>query len=597
MPPRRYYFRSTNGTLVGPYNLNTVAELIRNEKVRAATPISLDGQTFQPTKSLPELAILLSVDVEEIAADGDLDEVLAEERSPSYSGSIAEVSLPKLMYHFIAGRTTGRLMVINQSVRKDIYLSNGKVVGAASNLKRDQIGQHLLRAGIFSDEQLEKLVRQASQARLRLGELLLQQKLIEPNAMYQLLQEQLKEKVYEVFNWRVGSYAFFDGEQYQGALLPMNQNPWELVTEGVRRGYQLSELEKLFSPYFHHALAPRENQVLHANELGLHPLEQKVFREAGYRRLLEEILRRLGNNDDERMRVVLYTVYLGLELELLSIEQADEGFEPIGEQAEDEWAQEMNIGALEGSDTNLQASPPVSRQEQMLLEQLNQLKEQDFFQRLGLERNASSSDVSKAFIKAARQYHPDNVPPDASEAVRELTSQVFALLNEAQQKLSDDQQRQEYLQALEAGLEDENIDVSSILEAESLFQRGENLLKARKYQAALEAFSQAVGLNPDEGEFHVYRGFAMFMARGDDDAGHRRTCQEMILKGLQMRDNQLAIGFYFLGLIEKHAGDNERAAKMFRKALRLDGKLLEASRELRLLQKRTEKKGGLFRRK
>ena len=128
-------------------------------------------------------------------------------------------------------------------------------------------------------------------------------------------------------------------------------------------------------------------------------------------------------------------------------------------------------------------------------------------------------------------------------------------------------------------------------------RRGENLLKARKYQAALEAFSQAVGLNPDEGEFHVYRGFAMFMARGDDDAGHRRTCQEMILKGLQMRDNQLAIGFYFLGLIEKHAGDNERAAKMFRKALRLDGKLLEASRELRLLQKRTEKKGGLFRRK
>lgn len=596
MPPRQYFFRSTDGKPLGPYNLNTVAELIRNEKVRAATPVSLDGQNFQPTKSLPELAILLSVDVEEVAAGDDLDEALAEERAPSYSGSIADVSLPKLMYHFVAARTTGRLMVNNQSVHKDIYLSNGKVVGAASNLKRDQIGQHLLRAGVFSDEQLQQLVAQAAQAKLRLGEFLLRQKLIEPNAMYQLLQDQLREKVYEVFNWRVGSYAFFEGEQYQGALLPMNQNPWELVTEGVRRGYQLSELEKLFTPYFKYALATRDNQLLHASELGLHPLEQKVFREAGYRRLLEEILRRLGNHDNERMRVVLYTVYLGLELELLSIEQVEEEFEPLEEQAGEEWAQEMNLDVTAAGSSNLQASPPVSRQEQTLLEKLNQLKEQDLFQRLGLERNAGSAEVSKAFIKAARQYHPDNVPPEASDSLRQLTSQVFALLNEAQQKLSDEQQRQQYLQALEAGLEDDNVDVSNILEAESQFQRGENLLKARKYQAALDAFNKAVGLNPDEGEFHVYRGFALYMARGDDDVGHRRTCQEIILKGLQMRDNQLAMGFYFLGLIEKKAKNLERATKMFRKALRLDGKLIEASRELRLLQKRSQKKGGLFRR-
>ena len=109
MPPRRYYFRSTDGSSLGPFNLTIVAEMIRADKVKANTPVSLDGQNFKPMKSFPELATLLSVETESDIPDHPDDDLL--EAAPLYSGSFIEVSLPKLLYHFIAAKVTGRLLV------------------------------------------------------------------------------------------------------------------------------------------------------------------------------------------------------------------------------------------------------------------------------------------------------------------------------------------------------------------------------------------------------------------------------------------------------------------------------------------------------
>ncbi len=108
MAIRKYYFRATDGSLLGPFNLNSVAELVRAQKVRANTPVSVDGQNFQPTKTFPELAILLSVDTDNIAPPDEIDEAMVEERLPTYSGSFSDVSFPKMLYHFFAARACGR---------------------------------------------------------------------------------------------------------------------------------------------------------------------------------------------------------------------------------------------------------------------------------------------------------------------------------------------------------------------------------------------------------------------------------------------------------------------------------------------------------
>ncbi|YAL82977.1 DnaJ C-terminal domain-containing protein [Dermacoccaceae bacterium W4C1] len=64
--------------------------------------------------------------------------------------------------------------------------------------------------------------------------------------------------------------------------------------------------------------------------------------------------------------------------------------------------------------------------------------EKDFYATLGVSKDASESDIKKAYRKLARQYHPDKNPGD------EAAEQKFKEIGEANAVLSDPEKRQEY---------------------------------------------------------------------------------------------------------------------------------------------------------
>ena len=61
----------------------------------------------------------------------------------------------------------------------------------------------------------------------------------------------------------------------------------------------------------------------------------------------------------------------------------------------------------------------------------------DYYDVLGIQRNANKNDIKKAFRKLARQYHPDvSEEPDAETKFKEI--------NEAYEVLSNDDKRSKY---------------------------------------------------------------------------------------------------------------------------------------------------------
>lgn len=62
----------------------------------------------------------------------------------------------------------------------------------------------------------------------------------------------------------------------------------------------------------------------------------------------------------------------------------------------------------------------------------------DYYEILGIEKNASEEDIKKAFRKLALQYHPDRNPGNKS------AEEKFKEINEAYQVLSDAQKRSQY---------------------------------------------------------------------------------------------------------------------------------------------------------
>ena len=62
----------------------------------------------------------------------------------------------------------------------------------------------------------------------------------------------------------------------------------------------------------------------------------------------------------------------------------------------------------------------------------------DYYETLGVSRNAGTDDIRKAYRKLAMQYHPDRNPGDKQAEER------FKEINEAYQVLNDSQKRAHY---------------------------------------------------------------------------------------------------------------------------------------------------------
>ena len=92
------------------------------------------------------------------------------------------------------------------------------------------------------------------------------------------------------------------------------------------------------------------------------------------------------------------------------------------------------------------------------------MTQRDYYEILGVQRNATKDDLKSAFRKLARQYHPDvNKEPDAEEKFKEI--------NEAYAVLSDDDKRSAYDRFGHAGVNGggfatdfTNVDFSDIFE-------------------------------------------------------------------------------------------------------------------------------------
>lgn len=82
-------------------------------------------------------------------------------------------------------------------------------------------------------------------------------------------------------------------------------------------------------------------------------------------------------------------------------------------------------------------------------------EERDYYDILGIGRNASMDEVKNAFRTSARKYHPDiNKDPDAEDKFKEI--------NEAYQVLSDPDKRAAYDRFGRAGVQNGGFDYSSV---------------------------------------------------------------------------------------------------------------------------------------
>jgi hypothetical protein len=212
---------------------------------------------------------------------------------------------------------------------------------------------------------------------------------------------------------------------------------------------------------------------------------------------------------------------------------------------------------------------------------------QNLFEVLELPSTAGREEIKTAYFEAAKRFHPDRVASMGLEALRPDVEKIFRRVSEAYGTLYDDVQRETYRLGMTKPKTDQaeaHAKAMKMLEAEMAFRRGEILLRKNDYMGAIAELEVAVSSNPTEGEHLAFLTWARVCAGQIDHP----TARPIFAEAVKLSP-KCARAHYFLGLSLKEANEIDKAYHAFKNAQELDQRMLDAEREMRLINMRKEK--------
>ena len=227
----------------------------------------------------------------------------------------------------------------------------------------------------------------------------------------------------------------------------------------------------------------------------------------------------------------------------------------------------------------------------------------DHFELLGVSQGAAAHEITSAYFSLAKKLHPDRLRAAGVDDRDKQAHRLFAHINDAFDTLTNPKKRVEYMKVLAAGGEDviraEQADAerlaAKMFGAEDAFLRGQMALRHQQYRTALEEFTKAVELIPEEGEHHAMFAWATWCASADKESVVKQV-KSSFKRAIALSPKNVA-AFLYRGRVAQQRGQDETAVECFKKVLELEPNHKDAELELRLLEKRQEKESksrGLF---
>ncbi len=556
-------------------------------------------------------------------------------------GDFAERPFPEVMAEIYRWRATGALLLRRDKVKKIVYFRDGAPQSVKSNLLSECLGRVMVREKMISEADCEESLKRMKASQRQQGTVLIEMGCISPHNLVYGLNLQLQTKLFDVFRWEHGEFQFNPKVEPPPDTVNLEMTCAQIIYEGIKRAYSQDRLRKvageLTSLYVH----PSQDPLYALQDAGLGEEEQALLQAADGHQTVSTLraLALLSPVDTDRF---LYAMQCAQMVSLKDYPAAGKPKISIAAMA----AQGARPPPLPPSSSSLnnptlppasglkipmdvgddvptgerpqQLAPPrrgppppraaapskalgallpelasgvhgaLSGEESALRERLvakvAAMRRMDYYEILGVATSASREEVKRAYFALAKEFHPDKHFGSASAEIRQLAGQIYELISAAHDCLADPEERERYTRDLAAGSKrDVGDEVGKILAAEGKFQKGEEALRSRDLRGALELFKEAIGLYPQEGEFHAYAGWTLFQIRPDDEQT-TDTALSALERAVTLNP-RLDKSYLFMGYIYKATGRPDKAEKQFEKAIQCNPDCTDALRELRILGK------------
>lgn len=247
--PAIYRVRLDDGTEVGPLSFPRLVQLVTSGRIHSGSAIAREGGSFGSALDYPELTRFVTSK----ALQWSTDEISRARAT----GRLAGASLIGVVYDIVVRQDTGVLHLWDGERRKKIYFVEGRPDFVASTDRSELLGEHLVAHDVCLRMEVEMALALLPRYGGRLGDALVGLGVLRPVELFRAIQEQVRARLLEAFCWRVGHWAFVEGEQSHEETFPLGYDTQELMRDAVLQ-VPPDVLEAAFDDVREYVLSPVE---------------------------------------------------------------------------------------------------------------------------------------------------------------------------------------------------------------------------------------------------------------------------------------------------------------------------------------------------
>lgn len=440
---------SRSGPDVGPSpGPSSPQDLLRD--LAESIDASLDAEMLSVARGLvSEAASVPNPAVAELRDDAaSMPDDAAGTLAPYDSGPIGTPDIAILLGRIHTERLSGRLTFRRGLAKKTIYFERGAPVYASSNLPDDRMGEMLSRQGRLTREQRTKGSQILETTGRRIGGVLVEIGALKESELAPLVRRHYEEITYSVFAWPEGSdLPAEDGEWTlgperlgEGEPIRLDEPAPALVMEGIRRKYTAPRLLRRLGGGTQvmqlQITGTTASAVL--DDMGLSDEERTVVRRFDGVRTLDEI-RAAANVGEE---IVCGVAWALVSLRLASVTRAIDAETTLAKVDAASNGTVAAAGAEPAPASDKERDQAIDRAR--VLSRYALVEEGDYFEVLGLPREASAHEVRRAHQALSRDMSAAGIDPEVAAELDGPLRAIRAVLDEGARVLGDPRLRRRY---------------------------------------------------------------------------------------------------------------------------------------------------------
>jgi curved DNA-binding protein CbpA/CheY-like chemotaxis protein len=489
-------------------------------------------------------------------------------------GDLAQKPAAALFVELVRQKASSLLTLTQDTTVRLIHFEKGQVRFAQSSVKGELAGAAQVASGAVKQASFDRAVAFAKQNKVALHEALAYSRVLTPEQLKTALKQQTVEASVNGLLWTKGTFRVDPQSVEQLAAVPeARTSPVALVLEAAKRSTAHGAARAWLE-------ARAQQQMSRSPELERELFAVKtawpgegVTSLATNQRLLREALSRVKPPE---LPLLLWLCQSGL----VTLSDGAQAASPSARAAAPSPVDE---------DAGTTFTPDEDWSRRVIFAERDRLRDANHYEVLGIETVAAVQEIKAAYFSAAKRFHSDAFAGQELGSARRAVEELFAKVSEANTVLANPSSRADYDVYLDRKSKGLPTDVGAILRAEGIFQKGETLFKAGKFEEAESVFREAIALNHAEAEFHAYLGMCIYRRRGK-----AQEALELVGKALEM-DPRLRSATVFAAQLHEALGDVEKAKGLLRKAIAKDQEFDAAKGELsRMKRAPAEQKKGFL---